>query len=224
MIFTETKLKGAYIIDIEKLEDERGFFARSFCQKEFESHGLNPRLVQCNISFNLKKGTLRGIHYQVAPHEEAKLVRCVRGSIYDVIIDIRPDSETYCQWIGVELGIFSLQLTAHSSQSVSSSCHLPSPIFSPSSNRSELTAHCLPGLANSSQLTAQYRMLYIPEGFAHGYLTLEDDTEIFYQMSQFYAPESARGVRWNDPAFNIQWPIEVQVISERDKTYPDFRP
>jgi len=187
MIFTETKLKGAYIIELEKLEDERGFFARSWCQREFEAHGLNPRLVQCNISFNLKKGTMRGMHFQTAPYEEAKVVRCVSGSIYDVIADIRPDSATYRQWIAVELA-----------------------------------GPCSPPTAHSSQLTADYKMLYIPEGFAHGFLTLEDDTEVFYQMSEFYAAESARGFRWNDPAFEIEWPSDVKVISDRDKNYPDF--
>jgi dTDP-4-dehydrorhamnose 3,5-epimerase len=187
MIFTETKLKGAFIIELQKLEDERGFFARSWCQKEFEAHGLNPRLVQCNISFNSKKGTLRGMHYQAAPYEEAKLVRCVRGSIYDVIIDIRPDSANYRQWIAVKLG---------------APC-------------SQLPAYCSP-------LPTHYRMLYVPEGFAHGFLTLEDDTEVFYQMSEFHALNHARGFRWNDPAFGIQWPGEVKVISDRDRTYPDF--
>jgi dTDP-4-dehydrorhamnose 3,5-epimerase len=195
MIFTETKLKGAYIIEIEKLEDERGFFARSWCQREFEAHGLSPRLVQCNISFNINKGTMRGMHYQVAPSEEAKLVRCVRGSIYDVIIDIRPESATYRQWMAVELS--------------SPDSHLPSSISVSSVDRSPLTAH-------------SYTMLYIPEGFAHGFLTLEDNTEVFYQMSEFFAPECARGFRWNDPAFGIQWPEDIQVISERDKNYPDF--
>jgi dTDP-4-dehydrorhamnose 3,5-epimerase len=138
MIFTETKLKGAYVIRLEKHEDERGFFARSWCQREFEAHGLNTRLVQCNISFNSKKGTLRGMHYQVAPYEEAKLVRCVRGSIYDVIIDIRPDSDTYCQWIGVELA---------------------APCSQPIGYCSPITAHC-------SLPTAHYGMLYVPEAFA----------------------------------------------------------
>jgi dTDP-4-dehydrorhamnose 3,5-epimerase len=174
MIFTETKLKDVYIIDIEKLEDERGFFARSWCQREFEAHGLNSRLVQCNISFNAKKGTLRGMHYQVKPFEEAKLIRCTRGTIHDVIIDIRPDSSTFRKYAG-------LRLTAD--------------------NR---------------------RLLYVPEGFAHGFLTLEDNTEVFYQMSEFYAPDYARGLRWNDPAFGIEWPSHVQVISERDHSYPDF--
>lgn len=194
MIFTETKLKGAYVINIERLDDDRGFFARSWCQREFEAHGLNPRLVQCNISFNMKKGTLRGMHYQAAPYEEAKVVRCVRGSIYDVIIDIRPDSATYSQWIAVELS---------------------SPRFPLPSSISRLASE-------SSQLPAYYRMLYIPEGFAHGFLTLEDNSEVFYQMSEFHAPDYAKGFRWNDPAFGIQWPSEVKVISDRDRTYPDF--
>lgn len=194
MIFTEIKLKGAFIIEPERLEDERGFFARTWCQREFKEHGLNPRLVQCNISYNKKKGTLRGMHYQIAPYEEAKLVRCTKGAIYDVIIDLRQDSPTYCQWIAVEL-------TAHSSD-----------------HGSQLTIDS----AHSLQLTAHAKMLYIPEGFAHGFLTLEDNTEVFYQMSEFYMPEYARGVRWNDPAFNIQWPIEVIVVSEKDEQYRDF--
>lgn len=177
MIFTETKLKGAYIIELEKLEDERGFFARSFCQREFDEHGLNPRVVQCNVSYNKKKGTLRGMHYQIAPYQEAKLVSCIRGAIYDLIIDLRPDSETYCQWLAVEL-----------------------------------TANC-------SQLTA----LYIPEGFAHGFQTLEDDTLVFYQMSEFYHPECARGIRWDDPMFGIKLPIEQLTISTKDKSFKSFR-
>ena len=173
MIFCEIELKGAYIIDMEKFHDERGFFARSWCQNEFQSHGLNSNLVQCNVSFNAKKGTLRGMHYQIAPFEEAKLVRCTRGSIYDVIIDLRRKSSTYKQHFGITLN----------------SC--------------------------------EHTMLYVPEGFAHGFLTLEDDTEIFYQMAEFYSPECARGVRWDDPAFGIEWPIEVRVISDRDTNYPD---
>jgi len=174
MIFTETKLKGAFIIEIEKHADDRGFFARSFCEKEFKDHGLNPRLVQCNISYNAKRGTLRGMHYQVAPYEEAKLVRCTRGAIYDVIVDIRTASPTFKEHIG-------LLLTADNKLS-----------------------------------------LYVPEGFAHGFLTLEDETEVFYQMSEFYAPGHARGFRWNDATFGIRWPLEPRVISERDQTYPDF--
>ena len=174
MIFIETKLKGAYIIEPERLSDERGFFARTWCQKEFQTHGLNTNIVQCNISYNKKKGTLRGMHYQAAPHEEAKLVRCTRGAIYDVIIDLQPGSQTFKHWIGMEL-------TEH--------------------NR---------------------RMLYIPEGFAHGFLTLRDDTEVFYQMSELYSAEHARGVRWNDPAFGIQWPEEVSTISDKDSRFTDF--
>lgn len=174
MLFTKTELEDAFIIEPERLADERGFFSRSWCQNEFEANGLNPRLVQCNISFNKARGTLRGMHYQVAPFEEAKLVRCTMGAIYDVIIDLRPASPTYKQHFGLTL---------------------------------------TPDARN---------MLYIPEGFAHGFLTLSDNTEVFYQMSEFYAPECARGLRWNDPAFNIHWPEIVQVISERDATYPDF--
>ena len=174
MIFTETKLKGAFIIELQRLEDERGFFARSWCQREFEAHGLNPRLVQCNISFNSKKGTLRGMHYQVKSFEEAKLIRCTMGSIYDVIVDLRPDSPSFRQYVGI--------------------------VLTPDNRK----------------------MLYVPEGFAHGFLTLEDNTEVFYQMSEFYMPEYARGIRWNDSAFGIHWPIHAEIISERDQSYPDF--
>jgi dTDP-4-dehydrorhamnose 3,5-epimerase len=174
MIFKETSIKGAYIIEMEPLEDERGFFTRSFCQKEFEEHGLNPRIAQCNISYNKKKGTLRGMHYQIAPHQEAKLVCCIKGAIYDVIIDLRKESSTLKQWIAVEL-------TAEN-----------------------------------------HRMLYVPEGFAHGFQTLKDDTVVFYQMSEFYHPECARGVRWDDPAFGVEWPDDIRVISDKDRQYPDF--
>ena len=174
MIFTETQLKGAYIIEPEKRADDRGFFARSWCEKEFADHNLNPRTVQCNISFNPKKGTLRGMHYQATPFAEAKLVRCTRGSIYDVMIDLRPDSPTYKQ-------SFTTTLNA-----------------------------------------GDHKMLYVPEGLAHGFLTLEDDSEVFYQMSEFYAPEHARGVRWNDPAFGIGWPIAEPIMADRDRNYPDF--
>jgi dTDP-4-dehydrorhamnose 3,5-epimerase len=180
MIFTETKLKGAYIIELEPIEDERGFFARSFCQKEFEKHGLNPCIVQCNISYNKSKGVLRGMHYQVAPYEEAKLVSCIRGTLYDVIIDLRPDSPTYCQWFAVELA------------------------------------------AHRSPLIAPYKMLYVPKGFAHGFQTLEDNTEVFYQMSEFYHPEYGRGIRWDDPTFEISWPLPVRLISIKDLSYPNF--
>lgn len=176
MIFKKTGLVGAYVVELEKHEDERGFFARSWCQREFEAQGLNSRLVQCNISFNARRGTLRGMHYQVAPFEEAKLVRCTMGAILDVIVDLRPDSQSHGRHIGVELN---------------------------ARNR---------------------RMLYVPEGFAHGFLTLEDESEVFYQMSEFYAPDHARGFRWNDPRFGISWPAEIEVISDRDRTYPDFQP
>jgi len=174
MIFHETKLPGVFEIHLEPKADDRGFFARSWCQKEFESNGLNPRVVQCNVSFNARKGTLRGMHYQAAPYAEAKLVRCTKGAIYDVALDLRPHSPAYQQWAAAVL------------------------------------------------TAANRRMLYIPEGCAHGFLTLEDETEVFYQMSEFYNAESGRGVRWNDPAFRIAWPGDVKVISERDRTYPDF--
>jgi dTDP-4-dehydrorhamnose 3,5-epimerase len=174
MIFHETKLPGVFEIHVDPRPDERGFLARSWCQKEFESNGLNPKLMQCNVSFNLRKGTLRGMHYQAAPYAEAKLVRCTKGAIYDVALDLRPDSPTFKNW-------------------------------------------------TAAVLTAANRhMLYIAEGCAHGFLTLEDETEVFYQMSEFYCAESACGVRWNDPAFQIAWPGELEVISERDRTYPDF--
>lgn len=174
MKFIETPLKGAFIIDLDPVEDERGFFARAGCRREFEAHGLTFQFVQCNISFNRKKGTLRGMHYQIKPHEEIKLVRCTRGAVYDVLVDLRPDSPTFKQWAAVDLN---------------------------AENR---------------------RMLYIPVGLAHGFQTLEENTELFYQMSAFYAAEAARGVRWNDPAFGIQWPAEEQVISDKDQRYPDF--
>jgi dTDP-4-dehydrorhamnose 3,5-epimerase len=174
MIFTETKLKGAFVIDLEPFEDERGFFARTWCKKEFKAHGLNPELVQCNTSFNKEQGTLRGMHYQTAPYEEAKLVRCTFGAIYDVIIDLRPESKTFKKWLGLELS---------------------------SDNR---------------------KSLYVPAGFAHGFLTLVDATEVFYQMSEFYYPEYAKGIRWNDPAIGIKWPAEIKIISDHDKNFQDF--
>ena len=174
MIFSETRLKGAFIVEPERLYDERGFFARTFCAEEFVANGLNPRFVQCNISFSERRGTLRGMHYQVAPHEEAKLVRCTMGAIYDVIVDLRPASSTFRQWIGVELT---------------------------SENR---------------------RMLHVPEGFAHGFLTLQDNTEVLYQMSEFYHPESARGIRWDDRSLAIDWPSEVRLVSERDRQLPNL--
>jgi dTDP-4-dehydrorhamnose 3,5-epimerase len=172
MIFHETELNGVFIIELETIEDDRGFFACSWAPNEFEQHGLNPRLVQCNVSFNKRRGTLRGMHFQTKPHEEAKLVRCTQGAIYDVAIDLRSNSPTRYRWVGAEL-------TADN--------HL---------------------------------MLYIPEGFAHGYQTLTDRTEISYQMSEGYHPASAGGVRWDDPAFGIKWPLPVTVIADRDATYP----
>jgi dTDP-4-dehydrorhamnose 3,5-epimerase len=167
-------LAGAFVIEPERLEDERGFFARTFCQKEFEVHGLNVNTAQCNVSFNKRKGTLRGMHFQDGECAEAKLVRCTAGSIYDVIIDLRPSSATFKMHVVVEL---TLQ------------------------NR---------------------KMIYIPEGFAHGFQTLEDNSEVFYQMSEFYSPELARGVRWDDPAFGIVWPADDRTIAERDWNYPNF--
>ncbi len=175
MIFTPTPVKGAFLVDLECREDERGFFARTWCRREFESHGMNPRLVQCNVSFNIRKGTLRGVHYQEPPFEEAKLVRCTAGALYDVVLDLRRDSATFKTHFGAVLT---------------------------SQNR---------------------RALYVPEGCGHGFLTLEDNTEVFYQMSEFFAPESSRGIRWDDSAFRIQWPGEVRVISDRDRSYPDWQ-
>jgi dTDP-4-dehydrorhamnose 3,5-epimerase len=175
VIFSPTELKGAFIIEPELRADERGFFARTWCQDEFIQHGLNPRLVQCNISFNHKQGTWRGLHYQVAPFEEAKLVTCTRGAICDVIVDLRPESSTYKGYIAVTLSAL---------------------------NR---------------------KMLYVPERFAHGFITLEDNSEVFYQMSATYSAESGRGFRWNDPAFQIRLPQEVLVIADRDRNYPDFQ-
>lgn len=175
MLFTETKLKGAFVLEIEPREDNRGFFARTFCQHEFQSHGLNPLVVQCNIAYNKKKGTMRGMHFQNAPHAEAKLVRCTRGAIQDVVLDLRPGSPTFKQWVSAEL------------------------------------------------TEDNHKMLYIPEGCAHGYQTLSETAEVLYQVSQFYAPDSASGVRHNDPAFGIKWPLEVTSISEIDKKWPDFK-
>lgn len=171
MIFTETKLRGSFIIEPEKVEDERGFFARTWDNKIFEEHGLNSKIVQCNISFNKKKGTIRGMHYQAYPHEEAKLVRCTKGKAYEVMIDLRTQSSTHMQWIGIEI-------TAEN-----------------------------------------YKMLYVPEGFALGFQTLEDNTELFYQMSERYAPEFSRGIRWDDPSIKISWPLKPTVISKKDLSF-----
>jgi len=172
--FHETELDGAYIIELEKLEDNRGFFARTFCQKELEDHGLARRVAQANVSFNAMAGTLRGMHYQLAPYEETKLIRCTRGALYDVIVDLRPDSATYKRWIGVELTV------------------------------------------------KNYKMLYVPANFAHGFITLEDSTEAIYFVSEFYTPGSERGLRWDDSQLNIKWPRSVAVISEKDASWPDF--
>jgi len=175
MIFRETKLPGVFEIQLQTMADERGYFARTWCRDEFQAHGLSGTLVQCSLSFNKKKGTLRGMHYQDAPHSENKVVGCNRGEIYDVVVDLRPGSPAFKNWIAIVL-------------------------------------------------TAEKRnMVYVPEGCAHGFLTLADNCEVSYQMSEFFHAESARGIRWNDPAFQIQWPAEVEVISERDRAYPDFQ-
>ena len=174
MIFTETKLPGAYLIAIKKLEDERGFFGRSWCANEMEQHGLKNQICQGNTSFSNKKGTLRGMHFQHDPYQETKLIRCTRGSIFDVIIDLRKDSPTYQQWFGAEL------------------------------------------------TQDNYEMLYVPEDFAHGFITLEDNCEVTYLVTQFYTPGAEGGIRWNDPAFNIRWPVEPVVISDKDRDHPDF--
>ena len=175
MIFNATRIKGVYVIEAERFADERGFFSPSFSQREFEAHGLTSSYVEHNLSFNLRRGTLRGLHYQAAPYGQAKLVRCTRGAILDVAVDLRPESETFRQWVGFEL-------------------------------------------------TAENRlMMYLPGDVAHGFQTLEDNTEVFYQVSETYQPEANRGWRWNDPAFDIKWPLPDEcVINERDATYPDF--
>ena len=175
MTFKETKLQGAFIIEPEMLIDERGAFARTFCRKDFESHGLNGSISQCSISLNTGKYTLRGMHYQKKPCAEAKLVRCSRGVIYDVIVDLRYDSPTFKQWTSVEIS---------------------------AENR---------------------KMVYVPVDFAHGFQTLTDDTEVIYQMSEFYSPSHADGFRWNDPSFKIKWPSDNFVISSKDKSYPDYK-
>lgn len=174
MLFTPIPLDGAYLIEPELIEDERGFFARTWCADQFERHGLNHRLVQCNVSFNHRAGTLRGMHYQQPPHAEAKLVRCTTGALYDVVIDLRPDSPTFRQWFGAELS------------------------------------------------AANRRMLYAPEGFAHGFETLVDNTEVFYQMSEPFHPECAASVGWDDPQFSIEWPITPTVISKKDRQITRF--
>jgi dTDP-4-dehydrorhamnose 3,5-epimerase len=176
VIFLPAALPGAFILELERRDDDRGFFARTWCQREFEEMGLNTDLVQCSISYNLRRGTLRGMHWQDAPHGEAKLVRCTRGAIWDAIIDLRPESPTYTKHMGVELS------------------------------------------ADSG------RALYIPEGMAHGFVTLVDDCEVFYQMSAYHEPAAACGVRWDDPAFDINWPVTDPILHPRDAAYPDFVP
>lgn len=176
MIFLETPLAGAFVIELEPAADDRGYFARTYDSAEFRERGLDAAPLQCSLSLNRERGTLRGLHYQVAPHEERKLVRCTRGAIFDVLVDLRPDSDTYCSWFGIELD------------------------------------------ADTG------RSLYVPEGLAHGFLTVVDRSEVFYQISHPFTREAARGVRWDDPAFAIEWPEPVRVISERDRAYPDFRP
>jgi dTDP-4-dehydrorhamnose 3,5-epimerase len=176
MRFTETKVAGAFLIEPEPVADERGLFARAWDRAELEARGLDAGLAQCSISFSHRRGTLRGLHYQVAPHQEVKLIRCTQGAIWDVALDLRPDSPTYGAWFGTELS------------------------------------------------AANRAMLYIPQGCAHGQLTLTDSTEVFYQISAPFSPEAARGVRFDDPAFGIEWPIEVEVINDRDRNYPDVRP
>ena len=172
MIFQELGISGAYLIDLEKKEDERGFFARAFCSDLFREHRLIDRFVQCNVSYSHKAGTLRGMHYQLAPHAEVKLIRCTAGAIYDVMIDLRPQSPTYKEWIGIQIDAI------------------------------------------------HHQMLYVPEGFAHGFETLVDHTEIFYQVSAPFSPLAERGIRWNDPAFGIEWPLPVAVISTKDSEHP----
>ncbi len=175
MLFLPTEVSGAWLIEPELISDERGSFGRTWCAHEFEKRGLNPRQVQCNISTNRLRGTVRGMHFQREPHAEAKLVRCTRGAIFDVIIDLRSGSPTYCRWAG-----------------------------------QELTAD-------------NHRMFYIPEGFAHGFQTLTDDAEVFYQMSREFVPGVSCGVRWDDPAIRVCWPLPISVISERDRTWPELR-
>lgn len=176
MIFEETILKGAYILEIKKLTDERGFFGRSWCANELRQYNLKTDIKQANVSLSEKKGTLRGMHFQLDPYQETKLIRCTRGAIFDVIVDLRKNSPTYLQWIGVEL-------TADN-----------------------------------------YKMLYVPEDFAHGFVTLQDNSEVNYLVTQFYTPGAEAGIRWNDPAINIQWPVTPTVISLKDASHPNFLP
>lgn len=174
MKFTEMPLKGAFTVEIQKIEDERGFFGRSWCAREFEEHGLNGNICQINTSATAKKGTIRGLHYQVNPYQETKFIRCTQGRIYDVIIDLRPGSATFKQWVGTELS------------------------------------------------ADNYTMVYVPENFAHGFVTLTDNVEVYYPVTQFYTPNAERGLRYNDPAFEIDWPVAIEVFSEKDIAHADF--
>jgi dTDP-4-dehydrorhamnose 3,5-epimerase len=176
VIFSSTTLDGAFIIDLDRRSDDRGYFARTWCKREFEERDLETSLVQCSVSHNLRRDTLRGMHWQASPHGEVKLVRCSRGAIWDVILDLRPESPTYMSHVGVEL-------TAESG-----------------------------------------RALYIPEGVAHGFVTLAENSEVFYQMSAYHEPAFARGVRWNDPAFALEWPVSAPILHPRDAAYPDYLP
>jgi dTDP-4-dehydrorhamnose 3,5-epimerase len=176
MLFTKTQLDGAWLVEPEPLRDSRGWFARTFCEREFKAHGLETRFVQHSTSENVSRGTLRGMHFQTAPHAEVKLVRCLKGAIYDFIIDLNPRSPTYRQGQGFELSASNM------------------------------------------------RQLYIPKGFAHGFQTLDNECEIGYLISEFYTPEASTGLRWDDPAFQIKWPLPVSVMSDRDKAWPDFKP
>jgi dTDP-4-dehydrorhamnose 3,5-epimerase len=174
MIFIETKIKGVYLLEPELLIDERGFFARSFCKEEFQKYGLETGIIQCNISYNKSKGTLRGMHYQAPPFEETKIISCTKGGIYDVVLDLRKNSESYLQWLSAELS------------------------------------------------DENYKMIYIPKGCAHGFQTLKDDTVVYYYMTEFFHPECARGVRWDDPSFKITWPIGKITVSKKDRSYQSF--
>jgi dTDP-4-dehydrorhamnose 3,5-epimerase len=176
MNYVATSLPDVWIVELERHSDDRGYFARSWCEEEFRARGLNPRLAQCSVSFNARRGTLRGMHYQAAPHAEAKLVRCTRGAVHDVVLDLRPESKSFKQWITVELN------------------------------------------------EDNGRAVYIPEGCAHGFQTLTDNTEVLYQISEFHHPQSSRGVRWDEPAFGIVWPIENPILSGRDQHHPLFQP
>lgn len=176
MRFEETALDGAYVVEIEKIGDERGFFGRAWCAKEFEQRGLASNICQINSSYSVDAGTIRGLHYQVPPHAESKYIRCTQGRIFDVIIDLRRQSPTFLQWTGIELS------------------------------------------------AAEHKMLYVPEGFAHGFVTLEPNSEVYYPVTAYYEPSAERGIRFDDPLFNIAWPVPVTVYSDKDRSHPDFEP